>query len=692
MSIKPRKEAIGFAQEIPGGHMFEIGNGAIHRRIHCISGRVGTTSLVNVVNGEEYLDETNSEFQIEVTGGGQKGILEAKDFTLYSYETLHWSDRIRTLKLSLETTLNDVALRVHVCYEVEADQDFIRKWLEIEPCDLEGFVITGVTMENLRFKDMVEGVTPKPRYPKTYARGEDNVHEQPDNADTSSPDTRFAFGEVSRGVLTFWGYGEGLYFFTESLLGEETFYRPNGLTLRQREYVPVARGLQTGKAVIGAYVGQPEIGFKRLNEHLMDHWCVIKDKSAPVAWNTWLVTLDGNRPLHDGYNRELLVEYLDHMREAGFYDVLRLDFGWESGLPFRPDHSKFPNGLVEIVRRARDVAGVDMAYWVNPFSSNYWKSNAEEEYGDCLVPGKVSSRSGGNAICVLSRYFGYVREHMTSLASDFGARLIYWDGADWNIPDCSSRHHDHRDNDQLKVAGRKQLAEICESAHAARQDLIIAGFNLPFDNHRLCALDQEQVSDTFEFPTVKSELIHRQQLYQAAFEHPYKAIYGSWYGIDWLDAGAENLKRRPMRELIHACMSVIGNGLAQAGGSFDLATARPEFLDFIKKLFAFRKRFERYFDVYQHVLGFPDGQRVDGEGHILDGSGFIVLVNPTETEQSVAIPLDEPELELDSSKKHVLTDWTSLDRGVTIGDSTAKDPPAIDLAPLDVRYIGVNVA
>jgi len=60
-----------------------------------------------------------------------------------------------------------------------------------------------------------------------------------------------------------------------------------------------------------------------------------------------------------------------------------------------------------------------------------------------------------------------------------------------------------------------------------------------------------------------------------------------------------------MTELIHAEMSMIGNGLAQAGASIDLDQARPEFVAFLRKLLAFRKRFERYFNVYQHVLGFP---------------------------------------------------------------------------------------
>jgi hypothetical protein len=175
------------------------------------------------------------------------------------------------------------------------------------------------------------------------------------------------------------------------------------------------------------------------------------------------------------------------------------------------------------------------------------------------------------------------------------------------------------------------------------------------------------------------------------FEHPYKAIWGSWYGINWHDAGDSDLSKRPMEELIHAEMSMIGNGIAQAGGGFDLKHAPAELIEFLRKLFAFRKRFAKYFDVYQHVLGFPDGKSVDGEGHIIDGSGFIILVNPTRQVQSARLPLDEPELELDATKKHELTDWSNLEQGIPIGSFSIDLPPEIELKPLEVKYIGVNI-
>lgn len=691
MSSAAGDKAIGFAQEIPGGAVFEIGNRWIHRRIHCISGRVGTTSLVNNTNGEEYLDQVNSEFEIELRGEGQKVVLEFSDFAFQGYETVNWDDTVRTLRLRLQASVNDVPLTASLYYEARAGESFIRKWVAIDPCHLEGWTIRRVVIENLKFKELVEGIAPRPRYPHTYDSHEDNVHEEPEKVDMSRPEARFEYGDLARAAVAYWGYGEGLYFFTHSLLGEETFYRPKGLAMAQRTCSALTDGLETGFAVIGAYAGPPEIGLKRYNEHLMNHWCAVKDKPLPVAWNTWLITLDGNAPVLNNYDRNLLLEYIELMRRAGFYDVLRLDLGWESGYPLQADPAKFPEGLSEIARRASEVAGVDMAYWVNPFSANYWRSRVEDQHPEYLVPGKVSSRSGANAVCAMSDHFHYIKKRFIELAEDFGARMIYWDGADWNIPACTARNHGHRDQDELEVKGRERLAELCAAAHQAREDLLVVAFSLPPDNHRLRAVDQEHVSDTYSFPTVKAELIQRQQLYQMTFEHPYKAIYGSWYGVNWQDAGNDNLSR-PLRELMNAEMSMIGNGLAQAGASFDLKQAKPEFVAFMKKLLAFRKRFEGYFDVYQHVLGFPDGEHVDGSGHIVDGSGFIVLVNPTESDTSVRVPLDEPELELSRDKKSVLTDWTSLERGTPIGSFAANNPPEIDLLPLQVKYIGVNVA
>lgn len=686
--------AVGFVQEIPGGLVVEIGNRWLQRRIYVIQGRVGTASLVNGINAEEYLEETVSEFAITLAGEGQTAELDYKDFKLESYQTHEWDDACRTIELKLTSDVNSVTLPISLFYQAKAGEDFIKKWITIHPCSLDNWSLTGVTLENMRFKEMIEGISPLSRYPNTYDNREDDVHGEPDKVRLENPEKRFEFGDIARAVVTYWGYDEGLYFFTESLTGTEIFHRPTGLVMTHRDFVSLDKGVTTGAAVVGAYTGPPEIGFKRYTEYLAKNWCVMNDKSVPVTWSTWLVALAY-------YDRHHLLDSIQRMEEAGFYEVLHLDLGWEADAPLRVDQSRFPNGISEIVNRVRK-AGLDMSYWVNPYSCNYWLPKIAQEHPEYVVPGKVSPRSNAKALCALTEYSDYVQRRFVDLATEMNARVIVWDGNDWNIPECTSREHGHRRQDELEINAIKRLASICDAAHEAREDLIISAFSLPMDNHRLCALDQEQVSDTHEFPIVQSELIQRQQLYQMAWEHPFRAIRGSWYGVEWqeqptgeLDSGGSARlapeRQISMAELIHAEMSMIANGAAQSGGGVDLETAAPEFIAFLKKLFAFRKKYERYFNTYQHVLGFPDGMSVDGSGHIINNSGFIVLVNPTDAELTVKLPLGEPELELDPNRKHKLSDWSSLERGIAMDPAKIVDAPEIELLPLEVKYIGINV-
>jgi hypothetical protein len=94
-------------------------------------------------------------------------------------------------------------------------------------------------------------------------------------------------------------------------------------------------------------------------------------------------------------------------------------------------------------------------------------------------------------------------------------------------------------------------------------------------------------------------------------------------------------------------------------------------------------------DTYQHVLGYPDGNNVDGEGHIVDNKGFIILFNPSDKPQKVTLPLDEPELELRGALK--LSDWTDAASPSSLGNAKAGDKFEIELAPASTKIIGVNM-
>ena len=105
--------------------------------------------------------------------------------------------------------------------------------------------------------------------------------------------------------------------------------------------------------------------------------------------------------------------------------------------------------------------------------------------------------------------------------------MIYWDGNDWNIPECTSNHHDHRDQEELEVKATKRLAAICDAAHEARPDLMIVGVQPAVRQPSAVRARRAARSPTpTHFPTVQSELIQRQQMYQMTFEHPYRAIWG----------------------------------------------------------------------------------------------------------------------------------------------------------------------
>ena len=85
----------------------------------------------------------------------------------------------------------------------------MRKWITVEPCELPNWTIRQVTLEKMKFREMVEGVIPQPRYPRTFANSEDKVHAEPDKVNTenrgagsfsATPPARWsAIGAMARG-------------------------------------------------------------------------------------------------------------------------------------------------------------------------------------------------------------------------------------------------------------------------------------------------------------------------------------------------------------------------------------------------------------------------------------------------------------------------------------------------------------
>ncbi|MGC8861714.1 MAG: hypothetical protein ACP5R5_02950 [Armatimonadota bacterium] len=96
-----------------------------------------------------------------------------------------------------------------------------------------------------------------------------------------------------------------------------------------------------------------------------------------------------------------------------------------------------------------------------------------------------------------------------------------------------------------------------------------------------------------------------------------------------------------------------------------------------------------YLAVYQHILDFPDGSKVDGEGHIIGNKGFIIFFNPTSEAQKVLLPLDEPELELKGTLK--LKDLTQPASPGDMGSARAGEKVEIEIPASTARVIGINL-
>ena len=137
---------------------------------------------------------------------------------------------------------------------------------------------------------------------------------------------------------------------------------------------------------------------------------------------------------------------------------------------------------------------------------------------------------------------------------------------------------------------------------------------------------------------------------------------------------------------------MLGNNANQAGASIGLFNTLPALLDFLKQMFGFRSRFAAYFTNYQHVLGFPDGSSVDGEAHLVNGRGFILLFNPTTSEKTVSLPLDEPELELQLGVGYNLSDWSNFTSSQSLGTVKPESRPNVTLPAYGFKIIGVNIS
>lgn len=670
----------------PTEYLLEIGNSAVRRNVvFSQKGGAYTGSFVNLLTGEDYMGKPGPEFSLKMAqeNGNDAAKIDSDQFRLID-ATIVTQDKVQSLaRIRMEGSFEGNPVNLALYYEALNGQNFLRKWLVVEPFVAPGWVIKGVTLEEWQPGSALEPLKPAERYGITYADGQPNYTTSvaQDAVITTHSGQFFETAAESHSVGQHANRQEGFYFFAASLFGQESFSRDRGLQLSNTDYINPQQTFTSGKSVVGVWQGSPEMGFKSYNDYIYNFYGVIKSKRNPVVFNTWF-------PYETGIDETRLLDTVDRMRAAGFYDMLHVDAGWQSGGPLNVDRAKFPGGLEPVIDRLK-ANGKTVGIWMNPFSSVY---SGLENYDQLREqhPEWVDDADPQKRFCPLSGAGIYVRDKLMDMAQNWPLEEIYWDGGDWNISNCQSVDRNWHNADEEYHATIKFYANLLNELHAVRPNLQVVVWNGQTNIHWLSAIDQLQLSDIYEPPVLESELIRNQQMYYASYQFPNRVIWGDWYGLSYKRNWEDGLGL-PQNIIQYAEVSMLGNGATQAGASIDLSIAPPAVITFLNKLFSWRKQFSDYFQVYQHVLNFPDRQSIRGEAHLIDGKGFIILLNPTASSQQVEFPFDGPELALKPGTAYNLTDWTDLTAGKSLGQVQPGQKVSLTIPGYGYQIIGVNI-
>lgn len=668
-----------------------IGNRAIGRTVELGPKGARTTTINNRFTNTNYLATSNTEFRIglshELAHDEQTAQLTSDDFKLIGYNWIKQSDAEQQISFSFQGSFQGAPVNLALYYQAQAGKSFIRKWFNIAPFQAHLWTIEWATLEDWDAKPEVQPLGLFQRYSQFYSNGQTKYAESDKDKSiiTTNPSQRFAPTELSRQAMLHTNNKEGLFFFQESLFGEEQFKSDGSLGLGNSDFIDLtqAQGFSSGRSVLGAWQGPAEIGLNRYNDYLYNDYAIVKDKRDPVWFSTWYI-------YENQINESNMLEMLGRMQSAGYYDLLHLDAGWEEGAPLQLATSpqKFPNGLRPLLNKM-SANNYTLGIWMNPFSGRYQDYVSYKPFYE-KNPQWTRKADPLTLICPLSGAGSYVRDQLLKLARETPLEEIYWDGLDWQMMNCRSEERNWRTLSEERVLMIKYYDQLLKDLRAIRPNLRVVLWSPPSDIHWLATVDQLQLSDMYELPLGESELARRQQLYFASFTRPNSTIWGDWYGLGYRRSRDEGLGA-PLNQLKYAEMTQLGNGATQAGGSFDLANAPADLVKFLAKMFNFRKAFAPYFNVYQHILDFPDGQSVEGEAHLLNGEGFLLLYNPTATPLTVKLPMDEPGLELDPTRSYSLSDWSNLDSGQGMSAARPKDAPTIIVPATSWKIIGINM-
>ncbi len=662
-----------------------LGNEILARSFNIQNGKVTRSSLINRQTGQIYSNiegmGTGGGFLLKLEGpDNASAVLNGDQFTVVGYNMPVWNEGEKQIAISASALFQGQTLNAKFYWRSFAGRNYIEKWVTIDPNPaLVGWRIRFAATEDLPLTDGLKAAPPTP---------------DEENLPILIPTQRnqnVAGGAIFTHVMVHDNQTEGLYFFSATPLGGE-YALNKRVVMFQEEYQDLKDGFTSGKAILGGYTGAVDIGFRRYTDYLSNNYSQMAGKRQPIWYHSWY-------PFTNDISEGILNTQLDIMKTMGIYDVLHIDAGWESTYPLDIDTKKFPNGFKPLMDKAKD-SNIRLGIWINPFSNSYEQyvnySSMHREHPEWHIKGMERDSKKGymtGPFAVNSDYYYYVKEKLLNLVKTYNIKAIYWDGADWNIPDASAPGLTEDQRQAARVQGVKRLMALMDDIHKIAPDIIVVPWNSTADVHLLGSVEQLQLSDVWELPLGESELFRQRQFYASTYHLPYYSIWGDWYAITYKENKDENLKQ-PLDLLKYVQTKMVAIGGNVAGASLDLTRTPPEMINHLKKLYGWRRKFEQYFEVYQHILNEPDREvtQVTGSAHIIKGAGFLLLDNSSNIPLEVNLPLSAIELELDPAKTYKLYDWSNFDSGIPLGEARPGEGLPITIPPRSVRIIGINLS
>ncbi len=697
----------GRSNESLAGSFF-LGNEVLSLNLRLEKGQLQELRLIDGINGKSIatgakLEDGFGAFRLTLfqPGSGQKIDLGANDFKFFSFEASNPSPAPATnspglktppitgqpntfLKLKGKASFEETELLINITYRLPSGRDYVETQLTVDPNSaLEGWVVNNST--SARWK-IDASFNPLPRDPLL-----DSVlyyQKRWKLPEGSTP------GNWMAGLD-----GRGVYTFSNSPFGREYFQPGNLVLLDQYDHQALEEGFIGGPVVMGYFqAGGAEMGYSRFVNYLTREVSRMarNNKSSPVFFNTWI-------PWTNKINNDQANIALDQTKQAGYFDLLHIDAGWEGTQSLQIDTNKFPGGFEALQEKAHQQ-NMGLSLWINPYSDSYFgyvnyetQHREDRDWHVVLTEGYLPKQGfNRGAFQVLSPYTDYVEEKLASLVSNYDIRMLYWDGADWNIRDSEVDFLDNDARQRLKVLGMKRLIKITDRLNSIRPDLVLVGWNAWVDPHLLSVFDQEQVTDIFNAPLGLAESARRKIYYAMSYVMPFGTIWSDWYGLTYSERKDSNNLKLPENQLEYAELSMLAKGVKEGAASVDPTQAKPELNLFLKNLFSFRKRFDSFFDVYQRLSEAPDPNRADASGHFVDGKGFAMVNNPTILNQQITIGFNPALLGLKPGKTYTIYDWSDLKQARKYG-SLYFNPDgrtsyfSISLPPRTVKILSLDI-